>query len=155
MPSDKDMKYILETTILSPRISSGQEIEFIVVSDQQEKDKIASFTATPFINTAPYLIVFISNIQMTRAEFGEEAEKFASIDAHLAMETMVIAAEEKKLNAALIFPQVGLQEVKGLLAIPENYNIEGIIAVGYAAEKQIEKLQPELSAVLHINKYKQ
>ncbi len=136
VPSDKDMKDIFEATILSPRISSGQEIEFIVVSDQQEKDKIASLIATPFINTEPYLIVFISNLQMTRAEFGEEAE-------------------EKKLNAALIFPQVGLQEVKGLLAIPENYNIEGIIAIGYAAEKQIEKLQPELSAVLHINKYKQ
>ncbi len=154
-PGDKDMKYVLESAILSPRLSASQEIEFIIINEQDTKDKISSLIATPFINSAPYIIVIISNQQAAKAEFGDDGEKFSAIDAHFTMYTLVIAAEEKGMSSAIVFPQLGIQEVKTLLSIPDDYKIEGIIALGYAAEKGSSKLVPDLGAVLHINKYKQ
>jgi len=128
----------LEAARLAPSASNSQPWRFIVVDDEQLKNKLcdAAFGGLYFINsfckTAPVLIVIISEKSkfLTRIGGMFRGVKYYLIDIGITGEHFVLQAEELGLGTCWI-GWFNERAVKSILNIPQQKKIDVLIALGY------------------------
>ena len=137
----------LEAARLAPSTSNSQPWRFIIVDDEELKNKLcdAAFGVIHFFNyfckTAPVMVVVISEKSKFLTRIGAifRGTKFYLIDVGIACEHFVLQAEDLGLGTCWIgwFNEHG---VKSTLGIPQRKRIDILIALGYYDR---EKLGPE------------
>lgn len=136
---DDKLKLILEAARLAPSSSNTQPWHFIAVKDKGLKTKLMH--AVPlgvaainkFIDEAPVVIVGCVTpgfFQKVTSMFGRENH---IIDVSIAMENMVLAAEELGLGTCWIgwFDE---GKVKKLLNVPRAAKVVAMLTLGYPGE---------------------
>ena len=140
-PIEEDkLESILEAARLAPSSSNSQPWHFIVVKNAELKKKLVQ--AVPlgvaainhFIEEAPVLIVgcvFPNFFQKVSALLGRENH---IIDVSIAMEHMVLVAEELGLGTCWIgwFDE---GKVKKLLKVPKNAKVVAMLSLGYPGDR--------------------
>ena len=128
----------LEAARLAPSTSNSQPWRFIVVDDEQLKNKLcdAAFGGLYFINsfckTAPVIVVIISEKSkfLTRIGGMFRGVKYYLIDIGITGEHFVLQAEELGLGTCWI-GWFNERAVKSILNIPQHKKIDVLIALGY------------------------
>lgn len=136
---DEKLNLILEAARLAPSSSNSQPWHFIAVKDKQLKAKLMQ--AVPmgvaainkFIDEAPVVIVGCvtpSFFQRVTSVFGRENQ---FVDVSIAMEHMVLVAEELDLGTCWIgwFDE---GKVKKLLSVPRAAKVVAMLSLGYPRE---------------------
>ena len=118
---------ILEAARLAPSAEAIQPWYFIVLTDQEKKDKIAkSGRFARFISKAPVVVVGCGD--------REASPKWFKVDVAIAMEHMVLEATELGLGTCWV-GSFSESLVKQVLKIPERFSVVALLALGYPAKK--------------------
>jgi nitroreductase len=118
---------LLEAARLSPSANNVQPWHFIVVTDAEKRKALSKGIYAKFLKNTPAVIALCGDQQAS--------PKWYVVDVALAGENMVIAATAEGLGTCWIgsFEE---KDVKELLAVPENFRVVALLAVGYAKERE-------------------
>jgi len=129
-PDEVPHEYIIEIIKagqFAPTAHDNRAIDFIVVKNQETKDKIFEIVGQEFIKEASVLIIPVID--------GEKSPMPVQ-DLSVASENMFLQATALELGTVWKNLQPEWEEkVKKLLGIPEKYKAVNIIPVGYPQEK--------------------
>lgn len=124
---EKDIIEIIKAGQFAPTAHDNRAIDFIVIKNQQTKDKIFEIVSQEFIKEAPVLI--IPAVDTTKTNCPVEDLAVASENMFLQATTLGLGTVWKNLHPDWA------EEIKKLLGITEKYKIINIIPVGYPQEK--------------------
>lgn len=148
--SDKKVaKELLEKLVdAGRRAPSGRNVqpwEFIVITDQKTREKLASITSYgSFIAEAPACIAVYCRDSKYYLEDGSAAVQNILLAATgLGLGTCWVAGDKK--------PYV--HEISKILSVPQNIKLVALIAVGYARNAVPPKAKRPLKEVLHWEKF--
>ena len=120
---------IIKAGQFAPTARNNKAIEFIVIKNQQTKDKIFEIVGQEFVKEAPILIIPVSDTAKTNCPIQ---------DLSVASENMFLQANALGLGTvwkALKTEFNEAEKIKKMLKIPEKYTATNIIPVGYPKDK--------------------
>jgi len=140
----KVIKDIIDCGRLAPSAVNIQPVEFIVVTKEEIRKKIAEMTDYGrFIVEAPVCIVIFSRQTKYYLEDGSAATENILLAAHAHGLGACWVAGDKKLYA---------EKVRQLLGAPQNFKLITLIPLGYSKEEP-KPAKRKLKDVLHWEKY--
>ena len=120
---------IIKAGQFAPSAKHNKAIEFIVIRDQETKDKIFEIVGQDFVKEAPVLIIPVTDTTKTNCPVQ---------DLSVASENMFLQAVALGLGTvwkALKSEFNEAEKIKKLLGIPKQYTAVNIIPVGYPKNK--------------------
>ncbi|MCM8769754.1 MAG: nitroreductase family protein [Candidatus Omnitrophica bacterium] len=136
---DKDipeeiLKRILETARIAPSGNNWQPWHFILVKDQEKKEKIAqSCYQQKFISQAPVVIVACG--QKYPNQYQPYADRSYLIDVTIALDHLILAARNEGVGSCWI-GAFQAEPIRKLLEVPENFEVVMVVPLGYPAHQQ-------------------
>ena len=151
---------ILEAGRIAPSACNSQPWRFIVVSDNDLKDKVAEAASAKalgmntFVSQAPMFIVVVREKANISSRIGAavKAKDYSLIDIGIATENMCLQAASEGLGTC-IMGWFNEKLVKKLLHIPASKRVELIISVGYSSKELRDKMRKPHEEVISYNKY--
>ena len=136
---------VIEAGHYSPSAGNFQDWKFIIVTEAGLRSAIAEHCMEQYwMATAPAYIVVCSNEERTEMRYGLRGKRLYSVQSNAAaMENMLLAAHSLGLGSCW----VGAFDEEFLtrnLGIPETARPQGIITIGYPAEKPDKKELDEM-----------
>ncbi len=154
------LEKIVDAGRLAPSAGNLQPLEFVVVDDEEVRKLIfdclrwAGYIAPrgdPVPGHEPMAYI-VSLVNLKIREKGYE------YDVGAAMENMTLAALEQGIGSCWLI-SVDRKKVAEILAIPEEYRVDSVLALGYPAEnpvaeefKESVKYWKDEAGVLHVPK---
>lgn len=134
----KKIMMCLEAARLAPSACNSQPWKFIVVDDNELKNKLCHaafsgiYSLNSFCKMAPVMVVVVSEKSKFIARIGElfRGTKYYLIDVGIACEHFVLQAEDLGLGTCWI-GWFNERAVKSVLEIPHRKKIDILIALGY------------------------
>ncbi|KGN75138.1 nitroreductase [Porphyromonas macacae] len=151
---------IIEAARLAPSATNSQPWSFILVTDAETRQKVASRCGTTlvpinhFARQAPAQIVVVEERSNWTSRIGNklQGERFSDYDLGITTAHIVLAAEAAGLGSCIL----GLFREKKLrqeLGIPDSKRIALVILLGYSKDpKRLKKRKP-IDSILHIDKW--
>ena len=129
--SDDDIKTVLEAARLAPSWANRQCWQYIVVTDQNTKEKLAGENRK-WINEAPVVIAVCANPEISGRKPDME---YYMLDIGISFEHLVLAAANLGLGTCWIgaFDE---KRAKEALGVPDNIRVVAFTPFGYPAEKK-------------------
>lgn len=162
-PVEKEkIEKCLEAARLAPSASNSQPWKYIVVDEEELKNKVAEATFDKLVKfnkfavQAPVIIVIVLEKPKLVTQMGIEIKKreWPLIDIGISTEHFCLQAAELGLGTCMIgwFNQKRIQK---LLNIPKNKTIGLLITLGYAPDDYAlrKKIRKEKSEIIGHNKY--
>ena len=152
--SDEDLDAILEAGRWAPSWTNTQPWRFIVVKDEQIKEKMSEAVSTFFkmsIREAPVCIAVSVNPELDPFHFVEDGTN--------ATQNMALAAQSLGLSTSWIGvfsmsdeKNSSERKVKEILKIPKNWRLVSVLPVGCPKYK-LSKKRRDLSELLDYNTF--
>ena len=149
--SFKDLGFILDSARYAPCAGGIFTAKIIVVDKDELKKKLAEAAlGQAFLADAPYILAICSDMEQITRAYGKKAEKYARQQAGAAIENIFLTTTELGLATCWIgaFDE---NAVKRILKIPDNVDVEAILPVGYALEKEEKKSKIDLRRITRFN----
>ncbi|HOF98327.1 MAG: putative NAD(P)H nitroreductase [Bacteroidetes bacterium ADurb.BinA395] len=151
---------ILEIVRLSPSACNAQPWKFIVVTDEEKRQKIADATSKRFLpvnhfsKQAPVLIVIVeeSTNFFTKVGCYGVNRQFPLIDIGIATAHLCLAATNEGLDTHVI-GWYNEKKIQQALEIPENKKVMLVVALGYSDEEVRPKKRKKIEELVSYNKY--
>ncbi|MCF7956727.1 MAG: nitroreductase family protein [Phycisphaerae bacterium] len=151
----------LQAARLAPSACNSQPWKFIVIDNEELKNKVASATCSNLVSInsfsaqAPVLVLVISEKQKLSAKLGSiiKNRQLKMIDIGIAAEHFCLQATEEGIGTCMMgwFAE---SKVNKLLQIPKNKRVELVISVGYPDSEQIRpKSRKPIDKIRTFNKY--
>lgn len=156
----EDIITCIKAASLAPSACNAQPWKFVVVDEPELLDKVRKnvydsiIGMNRFVLEAPALIVVVGEKRNLTSSIGEIVKKkdFTSMDVGMAVEHFCLQATELSLGTCIIgwFKN---KEIKKLLNIPSNKNIELVISLGYFDNIIRDKKRKPFEDIYTFNKY--
>lgn len=143
VPADV-LKTILEAGRQAPSASNVQPWRFIVLTDDEIKEKLSHGRWNTFIKDSAFTIVgcgYIGN------DYGR---KWSPVDTTIALQNMVIAAWALGIGSCWVGDFIE-EEVKDLLSIPDDQKVVALVSFGYPAEQPGSKQKKPITEIVGYN----
>ena len=140
----KDLKLIMQAAQLAPSASNRQPYQFLIVEDQELREKLGNFASGQiFISKASIIIVGLGNIKR---------EKWYKVDLAIAYQQIILQATELGYGSIWIgsFEE---EKIKKLLKIPENLEIVALLPIGIADQEPPARPRKSASELFFLNIY--
>jgi len=128
---------LIESALRSPSSKGLNPWELIVVKDKNLLEKLSKAKphGASFLKNAPLGIVVCAD--PSKCDVWVEDASIASIFLHLAAASMGLGSCWIQMRKRMYDQTKTSQEyLRELLKIPENFNVESIVAIGYPAESK-------------------
>jgi len=130
---------VVEAGRCAPSAANRQPLEFITINSEEQRSKIFAQLAwagyvrprrDPPAGKWPvaYIIVLV-NRERALAKFG-------SVDAAAAIENILLAAQGNRIGSCWL-GSIKREKVREILEIPDNFDIDSVVALGYPDEQPI------------------
>lgn len=145
----------IEAARLAPSACNSQPWSFIVVDNEELKNKLADkafsgiYSMNSFTKSAPVLIVVITERSRYVANLGGyfRGIQYSLIDIGIACEHFILQAVEEGLGACWL-GWFNEKAVKKVLSIPKEKKVDIMISVGYPETEEIrDKIRKPLSEI--------
>jgi nitroreductase len=147
--ADVVMDEILEAAIAAPSARNCQDWEFVVVKEQQNKERLAEASGGQgMIREAPVVVVVCSNLKKI-SRCGARGESLYSIqDTAAATQNLMLAAWDKGIGSCWVgaFDE---GKVRQILVLPEHVRPVAVIPLGYPDEKPVKPERWPLKDFVH------
>ncbi|RLD64126.1 MAG: NAD(P)H nitroreductase [Bacteroidetes bacterium] len=162
MPVEREkIERCIEAARIAPSAHNVQPWKFIVIDDEELKNKVAKETFNSIVSfnkftlKAPVLIVVITEKPklVTKIAGAIKKTQFNLVDIGIAVEHFCLQAVEENLGTCILgwFFKKG---VKKALNIPQNEDVDIVIALGYPKTDTIrEKRRKNIDEIRAYNKY--
>jgi len=152
-PDWRDILECIDATRQVPMAGNIFSPQFIIINDEKIIKKIAEYSFQDFIAQAKYVVVFVTKTEKTTLNFKERAKKYLPQQAGAAIQTFLLKLTEMGLSTCWI-GHFEDREIKKILKIPEENEIEAIFPIGYSNEKPKPKIpKGDLYTLLYFNKW--
>lgn len=144
----KDIVKIMHAGRLAPAAGNTHILKFIVVDKKEMKEKIGGAAHEQhFLEKAPYIIVILSDTKQMERAYGERGKKYALQQAGASIENMLLKAVDLNLSSCWI-GSFDDAEIKRILRIPDNVEVEALLPIGYSASKKVERPRVQLHSIV-------
>lgn len=152
-PDWRDIIECIDAARYAPMAGGSYSLKFILVDNPETIKKIAEASQQDFIAHAHYVVVVCSNPSKTINAYGKQGEVYVRQQAGAAIQNFLLKIEEAGLSTCWVGYFVENQ-IKRILKIPEETNIEAIFPIGFEYEKKrTKKAKIELDNILYFNLY--
>lgn len=143
---DELLVKILNISRYAPSAGNRQPWVFVVVKDQEVKEKLSSLHAgsSPLIR-APVGVVVACDKNLSSISY--------QVDCANAAMYIMLAAHALGLGTVWLQTMRNVEAIQKILELPENYVPIAIIALGYPAEKPQPRARKQLEEITYLNKY--
>ena len=145
----------LEAARLAPSACNSQPWKFIVVDDKELTEKVTINLGLNKKSNCRNYIVIASERRNIQSKIGEIIKKkdFTSMDVAIAAEHIALQAADLGIGSCLI-GWFNEKELKKILGIPKNREIQLVISMGYYGNKEPRaKKRKSLQELISYNKY--
>ena len=145
------LRRVLDATHQAPSANNVQPWKFIVVKDEKRRRKVAEYCwRQEFIAEAPVVVVGCG--LGTSSQIGGYASS-VMVDVAIAMDHLSLAARTEGLGSCWI-GAFDNEELKKLLAVPEDVDIVAVMPIGYPVKEIISPgRRKHLSEVLALDTF--
>jgi len=153
-PDWRDIIEAIDSARYAPMAGGNCNLKFILVDDKEKIQKIADCCQQDFIKKVDFLVVMCSKSSRILNAYGEKGETYARQQAGAAIENFLLSIQDSGLATCWVGHFVE-NNVKTILAIPEDVNVEALFPIGYEFSKPKTRKEPiDLDNILYFNKYK-
>lgn len=148
----EDIDYVLEAARLAPSWANTQCWHFVVVTDEDIKQRVAEAGAewgTRWIRKAPVLIAVCADPDLPG--YKDDIANYL-VDIGIVVEHLVLAATDRGLGTCWIG---GFWEdpVKEILGVPEGHRVVALTPLGYPDEAPPPRRRKELAEIASYDRY--
>jgi len=154
-PDWRDIIECVESCIYAPMAGNIFTPRFILVNEKEKINKLAEAAQQDFIAEAHYVLVVCSTLKKTTDNYGKRAEIYSRQQAGAAIQNFLLKLEEKKLSTCWVGHFVE-EQVKRILVIPEDIQVEAIFPIGYSfpSDRKTKKAKIYFDNALYFHRYK-
>ncbi|MEA2042472.1 MAG: nitroreductase family protein [Bacteroidota bacterium] len=150
----------IEAVRLAPSACNSQPWTFIVVDDEELKNKIADSMSNRvlplnhFTKQAPVHVVVVNEGSNLTASLGNKVKDkdYSKIDVGIAAEHFCLQAADLGLGTCMI-GWFNEQKIKNLLHVPAKKRIELVITIGYSDDELRAKKRKSIERITARNSY--
>lgn len=159
---NKGINKILKAAQIAPSASNSQPWTFVVVQEENLRDKVAHLTYGPlksfnkFVPQADVIIAIVQEKKKFITEIGGriKGKDYALIDIGIAAEHICLQATEMGIGSCMLgwFDEV---KIKKLLNVPDERNIPLLITLGYVPDDypHRKKVRKDFDDIVKFNSY--
>ena len=152
-PNWKDILDCIDSMRYAPTAGNNCTLKIILVDDPKKIEKVSKACQQDFITEAKYLVAVCSKKERLVNAYGNEGEKFNKQQVGSAIQNLLLNIEEKELSTCWIGYFVE-EQIKELLSIPKDIEVEAVFPIGFQKEKETTKrVKTDLKNILYFNKY--
>ncbi|MCK5706054.1 MAG: nitroreductase family protein [Candidatus Aureabacteria bacterium] len=161
----ENIETCIEAARLAPSACNSQPWKFVIVTDQQNKEKVVEAILSgiytdrsginAFIRTAPVIVAIVNEKMKLTARTGAFIRKidYSLLDSGIAGEHFVLAATELGISTCWV-GWFNESKLKKVLGVPKKKRITCLIAMGYAKnDSDKQKIRKEISEISSFEKY--
>lgn len=154
-PNWRDIIEAIDSARYAPMAGNNYTVKFILIDNPEKIQKLADCAQQDFIAKAHYVVVVCSNPSRPINAYDKEGEIYVRQQAGAAIQNFLLKLQESGLSTCWIGYFVE-NEVKNLLNIPDNVNVEAFFPIGYEHVRSRTKRAPiDLDRILYFDKYGQ
>jgi len=143
----------IDSARYAPMAGNNYTLKFILVSDSDKIREIAEAVQQRHVDEVKFIVIACSNPCRPVNAYGKEGGVFCRQQAGAAIENFLLKIEESGLATCWI-GSFGEEQIKRLLKIPDDINIEAIFPIGYELEKKrTRRMKIELDRILYFNEF--
>lgn len=147
---DEKLDKILESARIAPSAANRQEWKFIVVKNQETRDKLVeAANGQKFVGQAPVTIVACSTESERVMPCGQYAY---TVDLSIAVSFMILEATELGLGTCWL-GAYSEDAVKEILDIPEEIRTVAMFTLGYADNGSVNTPRKAIDEIVCYEKY--
>ena len=152
-PSWKTIIDCIDAARYAPTAGNNCTLKIILVDDKEKIENISEACQQNFISKANYLVIFCSKKERLTNAYGKDGEKFNKQQTGAAIENFLLKIQEEGLSTCWI-GYFAENQIKRILTIPENVEVEAIFPIGYEKEKpRTQRVKIDLKNILYFNKF--
>ena len=153
-PDWKKIIEAIDSTRYAPMAGNLFGLKFILVSDKEKIQKLSEASQQKFIADAQYVVVICSNPSRTLNAYEERGENYLKQQAGAGIQNFLLKLEDLKLSTCWVGHFVD-EQIKKIIKIPKDINVEAIFPIGYENEitKTKQKRKIELDNILYFDEY--
>lgn len=153
-PNWRHLIECIDATRYAPMAGDIFTPRFIIVQDPEKIQKIARTTQQHFVSSCNCMVVMCSEPSKTHTHFGSASKDYIKLQTGAAIQNLLLKLKEKKLATTWIKLFVEKQ-IKEILKIPHEIEVEAIFPIGYSDKDQVKKRKlTDLDNILFFEKYK-
>jgi len=153
-PDWRDILDCIDSMRYVPMAGDNFTLKFVLVDDKEKIEKLAEAAQQDFITQTQYVLVVCSNPSRTINSYGKRGEMYCKQQAGAAIQTFLLKITDAGLATCWIGHFIE-EQVKRILRIPENINVEAMLPIGYEFKKPVtRKIKSDLDNSLYFNTYK-
>lgn len=152
-PVEKEkLLQVLEAARIAPSAVNKQPWNFIVVTNENTKNKIAETYPREWFKTAPAVIVVCGD--HSKSWKRKDGKDHCNIDVAIAIDHMTLAATDLGLGTCWVCA-FDAKQCHKILGLPENLEVIALIPIGYPADTAPEnKNRMDISEIVSWEKYR-
>jgi len=152
-PDWRDIIECIDAARYAPVAGGNCTLKFILVDNKESIKKIAEASQQDFIAATHYVVVICSSPSRLINAYGKQGETYSRQQAGAAIQNFLLKIQEEGLSTCWVGYFVENQ-IKKILKIPEETNVEAIFPIGFEYEKKrSEKVRIDLDNILYFNLY--
>lgn len=132
--SFKDVMNAIDATTKNPFAGNQNNIKFIIVEHPETITKLSEAAQQSWISETSLVVVVCSKDDSLEKQYGDRGLVYSRQQAGAAIMTLLLKLTDMGLDSCWVGAYAD-KEVKSLLGVPANVNIEAIIPVGYSQLK--------------------
>jgi nitroreductase len=136
----------------APMAGNNFSLKFILVKDLEKINKIAKASQQDFISETQYVVVVCTTPTRTEISFEERGKNYLKQQAGAAIQNFLLKITESGLATCWIGHFID-SEIKEILGIPKDIQVEALFPIGYASKKPESKRIIDLDNVLYFDEY--
>ncbi len=153
-PNWRDILECVDSMRYSPMAGDNFTLKFILVDDKEKIEKLAEAAQQDFINQTKYVLVICSNPSRTTNAYGDRGYSYCRQQAGAAIQTFLLKITETGLATCWVGHFID-EQVKRILRIPDNINVEALLPIGYEFKKPVtRKIKSDIDNDLYFNEFK-
>ncbi len=154
---DKKVKWknildAVHTASQIPLAGNISNMKFVIVEDQETIQKIAKQAEQTWINQAQAIIVVCSEEKHLERMYGERGRVYCRQQAGASIQNLMLKLTDLDLASCWVGAYSD-EDLRIMLKIPKEINIEAIIPIGYEKGKAVKKKKISLENLIYWEKW--
>lgn len=141
--SNKSVKFdkileAIDAANQAPFAGNINNLKFIIIESKENKNFVSEFCQQYWMNDAQWIIIVCSELKRLEQLYQDRGPIYGKQQAGAAIQNMLLSLTDQELGACWI-GSFSEHEIKSKFKIPDSWEVEAIIPVGYPKNKKQKK----------------
>lgn len=137
---------VIDSAIQGPAAGNDLPLKFIIVEDPNTIERLAKASEQTWISEAPILVAVVSDDTLLEKQYGDKGRVYCRQQSGAAIMTLLLKITDLDLSACWV-GSYSDYDVKFILEIPDSWQIEALIPIGYESSSPKNKSKVRKRAI--------